>query len=68
MKTEKEINQAIVEITMKIQNENPELIKYLSEMPVTIPDIDQPQITIKVLSDYYKSLENLLKKYGQSQG
>ena len=66
MKTEKEINQAILEITMKIRNENPELIKYLSEMPVTIPDIDQPQITIKVLSDYYKSLENLLNKYSPS--
>ncbi|WP_426063110.1 hypothetical protein [Flavobacterium sp. DSP2-3-1] len=66
MKTEKEINQAILEITMKIRNEYPELIKYLSEMPVTIPDVDQPEVTIKVLSDYYESLENLLKKYSQS--
>ena len=63
MKTEEEFNQAILEITLKIQNEYPELIKYLSEMPVTIPDVNQPEITIKILSDYYKSLENLLKKY-----
>ena len=66
MKTEKEINQAILEITMKIRNEYPELIKFLSEMPVTIPDVDQPEVTTKVLSDYYESLENLLKKYSQS--
>ncbi|MBG6188532.1 hypothetical protein [Flavobacterium sp. CAN_S2] len=66
MKTEKEINQAILEITMKIRNEYPELNKYLSEMPVTIPDVDQPEMTIKVLSDYLESLENLLKKYSPS--
>ena len=66
MKTEKEINQAILEITTKIRNEYPELIKYLSEMPVTIPDVDYPEVTIKVLSDYQESLENLLKKYSQS--
>jgi hypothetical protein len=66
MKTEKELNQAILEITMKIRNEYPELNKYLSEMPVTIPDVDQPEMTIKVLSDYLESLENLLKKYSPS--
>ena len=66
MKTEKELNQAILEITIKIRNKYPELLKYLSEMPVTIPDVDQPEMTIKVLSDYLESLENLLKKYSPS--
>jgi len=66
MKTEKEINEAILEITTKIRNEYPELIKYLSEMPVTIPDVDHPEVTIKILSDYQESLENLLKKYSLS--
>lgn len=66
MKTEKELNQAILEITVKIRNEYPELLKYLSEMPVTIPDVDQPEVTIKVLSDYLESLENLIKKYSNS--
>ena len=63
MKTEKELNQAILKITLKMQNENPELIKYLSELPVTIPDINNPQINCKILQDYYDSLENILKKY-----
>lgn len=66
MKTEKELNDAILKITMKIQNDYPELSKYLSEMPVTIPDVDQSKLTIKVLGEYYESLENLLKKYSPS--
>ncbi|MFV8373271.1 hypothetical protein [Flavobacterium sp. LB2P74] len=63
MKTEKELNDAILKITMKIRNEYPELSKYLSEMPITIPEISNPEINIKTLSDYYESLENILKKY-----
>jgi len=67
MKTEKELNQAILEITLKIQNENLELKKYLSELPVTIPNINNPQINCKVLQDYYDSLQNILKKYREGQ-
>lgn len=63
MKTEKEINDAILKITMKIRNDYPELSKYLSEMHVTIPDDSNPDINIKILQDYYESLENILKKY-----
>lgn len=63
MKTEKELNEAILKITMKIRNEYPELSKYLSEMPVSIPDISNPEINTKTLTDYYESLENMLKKY-----
>ena len=63
MKTEKEINDAILKITMKIRNDYPELSKYLSEMPVTIPDDSNPDVNIKILQDYYESLENILQKY-----
>ncbi|MFV8271365.1 hypothetical protein ACNQGP_15710 [Flavobacterium sp. GT2N3] len=63
MKTEKEFNDAILKITMKIRNDYPELSKYLSEMPVTIPDDSNPEINIKILKDYHESLENILKKY-----
>jgi hypothetical protein len=63
MKTEKELNDAILTITMKIRNDYPELSKYLSEMPETIPDVTNPEINIKTLTDYYESLQNLLKKY-----
>ena len=48
---------------MKIRNEHPELSKYLNEMTVTIPNLTTPEMTIKVLQDYYNSLESMLKKY-----
>ncbi|SEG26131.1 hypothetical protein [Flavobacterium urumqiense] len=63
MKTEIEIEEAILKITMKIKTEYPELSKYLEEMPVTVPDTKNPEINIKILQDYYNSLESLLKKY-----
>lgn len=63
MKTEAELNKNIVKMTMTIRNEFPELMKFLNEMPVTIPDAKNPEINIKVLQDYYDSLEDLLRKY-----
>ena len=43
MKTEKELNNDILKITLTIQEKFPELSKYIAEMPVTIPDIDDPE-------------------------
>ncbi len=63
MKTENEIEEAILKITMKIKTEYPELSKYLEEMPVTIPDTKNPEMNIKTLQDYYNSLDSILKKY-----
>lgn len=63
MKTEKELNKAILKITSKINNEYPELSKYLLEIPITIPEVSSPEINIKILTDYYETLENILKKY-----
>jgi hypothetical protein len=63
MKTEKDINEDILKITLKINDEFPELSKYISEMPITIPNSDTPEINAKNLEDYYNSLETLLKKY-----
>ncbi len=63
METEKELNDAILKMTLAIRNEYPELSKYLIEMPVTVPDTNRPEITIKILKDYYQSLQSILKKY-----
>ncbi|RKS93999.1 hypothetical protein BC952_1860 [Flavobacterium limicola] len=63
MKTEKELNEAILKITSKINNEYPELSKYLLEIPITIPEVSSPEINNKILTDYYETLENILKKY-----
>lgn len=63
METEKELNDAILKMTLTIRNEYPELSKYLIEMPVTVPDSNRPEITIKILKDYYQSLQSILNKY-----
>lgn len=60
---EKELNSKILEITLKINDQYPELSKYLEEMPVTIPIDNKPEITLKNLSAYYESLNVLLNKY-----
>jgi hypothetical protein len=66
MKNEEQWNKAILDITLKISTEFPELSKYISEMPITIPNEENPEINIKNLQDYYNSLETLLKKYTRS--
>ena len=63
METEKEINDKILAITMEIQSKHPELLKFLDEVPVTIPTESSPEINRKVSNDYYDSLRNILKKY-----
>ncbi len=63
MKTEAQLNDKILKITMTIQNEFPELMKFLNEMPITIPDVENPEINVVILSDYYCSLQNILRKY-----
>lgn len=63
MKTIDELNDDILKITLKIQAEYPELTKYLTEMPVTIPNVSSPLINVTTLSDYYESLKILLEDY-----
>jgi hypothetical protein len=63
MKTVIELNDEILKITMTIQQKYPELSKYLVEMPVTIPNEDDPEINCKNLQDYLNSLNSLLDTY-----
>ena len=66
MKTQDEISGDILKITMLIQEKYPELSKYISEMPVTIPNDERPHINAQILQDYFESLDDLVKKYVQS--
>lgn len=63
MTTEKELNAKILEITMTINDKYPELSKYIGEIPITIPNESDPEITIKILKDYYNTLETILKNH-----
>ena len=63
MKSENELYSDILNITMKIKTQFPELSMYILEMPVTIPNVENPVMNCKVLQDYYDSLSILLKDY-----
>ncbi len=63
METEEEINAKILKITMVIQENYPELSKYLNEMPITIPIDSSPKVNVKNLEKYYDSLVELFRNY-----
>ena len=63
MKTEEEHNADILKITMKIQEEFPELSKFIDEMPATIPNEKKPEINTTNLEHYYNSLLEMINKY-----
>ena len=60
---EKDLNSKILKITLTIKDDYPELVGFLEEMPETIPDEKDPEITLKNLSAYYESLNSMLSKY-----
>ncbi len=68
IKTEKELNNDILTITMTIQELFPELSKYLQEMPATASCKNDSDVTIQNLLEYYNSLDTLLKEYGSNHG
>lgn len=63
MISEGELNAEILRVTLMIHTEYPELYKFIEEMPVTIPNVDQPEINISILSDYLDSLNSLIFHY-----
>lgn len=63
MKSEKELNSKILKISTTILEKYPELSEYLTEMPVTVPTENDPEITLNHLKTYYESLKALLNKY-----
>lgn len=52
----------IINITMKIQKDFPELSKYIKEVPVKGLNISK-DISQENLLDYYNSLSMMLKRY-----
>lgn len=67
METKNEINKDIINATLGIQTDFPELSKYINEMPVTIPNLSNPEITTNNLKDYNDSLNVLVTKYSKSE-
>lgn len=64
---ERDLNLKIIQVTTEIKDHYPELIKFLDEMPVTIPDEQNMEITLKNLKSYYDSLNSVLTNYISEQ-
>ncbi|WP_299780861.1 hypothetical protein [uncultured Formosa sp.] len=65
MESQDELNENIRLITIKIQKENPELIKYINEIPRGIPLKKEEKLNKEALKDYLDSLNNILKTYAK---
>lgn len=65
MENGNELVAKILELERTIKEKYPELMKYLDEMTVTIPDETHPRVTNSALADYYLSLKNMLDTYDE---
>jgi gas vesicle protein len=63
METKKDLNFKILQITMRIKKQFPELSKYIEEMQETMPDEKHPKITVENLKTYHDSLNEMVNKY-----
>ncbi len=67
MESEKELTERILAVTLEIQENYPELVKYLQEMTETMPDEKNPDVGRRKLKEYYDSLIEMVKNYKQNQ-
>ncbi len=63
MKTATELLTEISKVTRQIETNYPEVYEHLDEMPMTIPDQNNPNISTKELEDYLESLNDIIEKY-----
>ena len=64
---ERDLNLKIMRVTTEIKSHYPELMKFLEEMPVTVPDEQNMEITLTNLKSYYDSLSSVLNNYVSEQ-
>jgi len=62
MKSINQLHMDILNITMKIHKDFPELSKYIKEVPIKCPNINK-DISRENLLDYHNSLITMLKSY-----
>lgn len=66
MKTIEGWDQEIMKITLKINQDFPELSKFITEMLVNYSVNHNVEEKIKILKDYYNSLTVILARYSKS--
>ena len=63
MKTQSELKKDIINISMKIHQELPELSSSVEEISIVVSAGQNNGVTIKTLEEYYSSLVNLVSSY-----
>lgn len=63
MNSEKKIYDEISQIITEIQTSYPELVKYLEEMPNTLPDKGTGYVDLDALYKYRNSLREMILSY-----
>ncbi|MCF8254870.1 MAG: hypothetical protein K9H61_12475 [Bacteroidia bacterium] len=66
MKTKAELEKDILQITLKIYSEFPELSKYIDEMPDKSSGNEKDGMELKSYKAYSQSLQQLLKEYAKT--
>jgi hypothetical protein len=64
MEQNRDWNKEIINVTTKIQQDFPELMKFIAEMPVKISEGNG--INVKNLEQYYNSLVNMVGEYSET--
>ena len=65
MESQKDLNENIRLTTLKIQEEHPELIKYINEMPRNFLFKTEKEVNNKALKGYLDSLNKILDTYSK---
>lgn len=65
MELSQKLLSEITQITRDIEDNYPELEKYLDERPMTLPNENDPNAKVdnKALQDYLDGLKEMIKKY-----
>jgi len=66
MKTENQVQQDILSITQRIQEEFPELSIFIKEVPVNISENEGKGPGLKNMIEYFNSLEELINSYSKT--
>lgn len=57
----------ISSVTRDIEENYPELQKYLGENPMTLPDENEPDVDNKAFKDYLESLKTMVAEYKENE-
>lgn len=63
LESEQDLSTRISQLTTHIQEQYPELIPYIAEIPVSIPNEPSPEVNSKILKDYYDSLYQIVTNH-----